>query len=112
SRPSRHGKVEPSGAVSMKPAAAETRTSRTMPSFDSSAYAPIRAKTAMLPAPRSAVATLGKACLGHPLGRPPRGSEEAQRTRARRGPHHRPPEGVADGGVGGADWRLEPEQDR
>ena len=74
SRPSRQGKVGPSGAVSMNPAAAETSTSRTMPNFDSSAYAPIRAKTAMLPPPRSTVATLGKARLGAPASAARRGA--------------------------------------
>ena len=111
SRPCAPGELGPSGAVSMKPAAAETSTSSTMPNFESSAYAPIRAKTAMLPPPRSAVATLGKARLGHRWPAP-RGGQEAHRTGSRRGPHHHPPERVADGGVGGADRRVEPEQHR
>ena len=36
-RPCAQGKSAPSGARSMKPAAAETSTSSTMPNFDSSA---------------------------------------------------------------------------
>src|SRR5262245_47021445 len=41
--PFTHGKGTPSGALSMKPAAAETRTRTPVPSLDSSAWAPNRA---------------------------------------------------------------------
>src|SRR5262245_27003476 len=111
STPSRHGKPAPRGAVNMKPAAAETSTSSTMPSLDNSAYTPMRENTATLPVPRSTVATLGKACPCHGPGGPARNGQEIHGPRPRRRPHERSPQGISDSGVGGADRRVESQQD-
>src|SRR5262249_35594871 len=64
-RPCAHGKSTPSGARSMKPAAAETRTRSTMPNFESSAYVLTRSMSTAEPSARAtALSALG---TGHPF---------------------------------------------
>src|SRR5215472_33148 len=63
--PCAHGKSAPSGARSMNPAAAETRTRSTMPNFESSAYALARSTSPA--APRARATALSALGTGHPL---------------------------------------------
>src|SRR5262245_61267163 len=133
SSPFAQGKRAPSGALSMKPAAAETSTSSTIPSLDSSAYAPnlAVASTVARPTPRAVPGSGGDgrsspealevidACTeasalrrtrdlyrsSTPHGR--LGERVSPAARASAGPDEQAPERVADGGVERSNRRIE-----
>src|SRR6266511_3067550 len=105
--PRTHGKSAPSGARSMKPEAAETSTSRTMPNFDSSAKAPMRST---MPVGRSArgaaVSTLGDmggSGDGARGGASVPDGDGAPAAGADADPDQKGPEQIGDDGVGGAE---------
>src|SRR5262249_2231799 len=133
--PFAQGKRPPSGALSMKPAAAETSTSSTIPSLDSSAYAPSRAVASAVARPPAVRGSSGDgrsspealaidACVEasalrrtRDLDRPPTshdrlGERGSPAARASAGPDERAPERVADRGVERSNRRRELGQHR
>src|SRR6266542_5367688 len=110
--PCPQGKSAPKGARSMKPAAAETSTSRTMPNFESSAYVPARSTKAEVPRARatapSALGGTGRSpdtgAGGHCRATP----HHAPAPRVHREPDEHGPQRVGDHRVGGADRCREP----
>src|SRR4029453_12983319 len=109
------GKSAPNGARSMKPAAAETRTRRTMPNFESSAYVPARSTKPEAPRTRAtAPSALGG--TGRPLDAGVRGhgrpaGPPAPASRVHREPDQRAPECIGNHRVSGAHGRGEPSHD-
>src|SRR5882724_3341512 len=110
--PCPQGKSAPNGARSMKPAAAETSTSRTMPNFESSAYVPARstspeAPRALATAP-PALGGTGRSPDAGASGRHRATRHHAPAPRVHREPDEGGPERIGDHRVGGADGRREP----